>query len=130
MALLAHVEDLHDEDGVRYGDVALLVATNSAAQRWRAVLTRAGVPAMLLADYDAAPTEAVKVGTFERSKGLDFAHVLIPDADRADAGRTRAGRRKPAQAHAEHAELERRRLYVAMVRARDGLWLGTTKSFS
>jgi superfamily I DNA/RNA helicase len=77
---------------------------------------------MLLADYDGARQEAVKVGTFERSKALEFAHVLIPDSDDVP------GPRRPHEsdeAYTERAERERRRLFVAHTRARDGLWLGT-----
>lgn len=123
-ALLSHLQELH-EQGVRYGDVAVLVPTNSAARHWRDVLRTAHVPVMLLADYDGTRQEAVKVGTFERSKALEFAHVLIPDSDAAP------GQRRPhesGEAYAERAERERRRLYVAHTRARDGLWLGASPS--
>ena len=78
---------------------------------------------MLLAEYDGTQQDAVKVGTFERSKALEFAHVLIPDSD------TYPGPPRPHEsgdAYAERCDQERKRLHVGHTRARDGLWLGTT----
>ena len=122
MALLGYLTDLHEARGARYGDAAILVPTNADARSWTAVLTRAGLPAVLLTDYDGRTIDAVKVGTFERAKGLDFAHVLIPDRDRIPAPRRP---NESDDAHAERAHLDRRRLFVAMTRARDTLWLAT-----
>lgn len=48
-ALLTHLADLRC-DGVRYGDVAVLVPTNTAAGGWVRGPRDAGLPAMLLAD--------------------------------------------------------------------------------
>jgi superfamily I DNA/RNA helicase len=132
-ALLAHLDDLTTTENARHGDTAVLVASNDEARRWHRVLTTAGIPAILLTDYDGRTIDAVKIGTFERGKGLDFAHVLIPDQDHTPAPLhpcTPAPRRhhESVDAHAERAHLERRRLYVAIVRARDTLWLGTTAS--
>ncbi len=122
MALLEHLTTLHDSAGARFGDIAILVPTNAAARTWQTVLTRAAIPAILLIDYDGRTVDAVKVGTFERGKGLDFTHVLVPDRDLVPAPR-RA--HESDEAYAERARLERRRLYVAMIRARDTLWLAT-----
>jgi hypothetical protein len=124
-SLLARVEALRERHGVRLGDVAVLVSTNAAARTWRSVLDAAGVPAMLLTDYDGRTVDAVKVGTFERGKGLEFAHVLIPDSDRIPAPRRAY---ESDEAYAERAARERRRRFVGMVRARDGLWLGLRES--
>jgi hypothetical protein len=124
-ALLAHLENLTTTHHARHGDAAILVATNAEARRWHRTLTTAGIPAILLTDYDGRTVDAVKIGTFERGKGLDFAHVLIPDHDHIPAPRRR---HESDEAYAERADLERRRLYVAIVRARDTLWLGATAS--
>ncbi|HET9656639.1 MAG TPA: UvrD-helicase domain-containing protein [Kineosporiaceae bacterium] len=124
MALLQHLETLHDQHAARHGDTALLVATNRAVERWSQVLTRAGIPVVPLTHYDGHTVDAVKVGTFERGKGLDFAHVLIPDTDRTPDPRRR---HESDDAYTERARLERRRLYVGITRARDTLWLGTTQ---
>jgi superfamily I DNA/RNA helicase len=124
MALLQHLENLRHDQGARYGDTAVLVATNRAVDHWSRALRTAGVPTILLTDYDGRTTDSVKVGTFERGKGLDFAHVVIPDADRTPGPRRR---HESEDAYAERARLERRRFYVGITRARDTLWLGTTQ---
>ncbi|HEY6796409.1 MAG TPA: UvrD-helicase domain-containing protein [Kineosporiaceae bacterium] len=121
-ALLAHLKRLHAHC-VRYGDVAVLVLTNGAARRWRDRLAAGGVPVMLLADYDGRSADAVKVGTFDRAKALEFAHVLIPDSDAVPGPRRHY---ESDDAYAERRDLERTRLFVGCTRARDGLWLGTT----
>jgi hypothetical protein len=122
IALLARLDELAQARDARYGDIAILVPTNAAARRWHDVLEHTGLPSILLTDYDGRTVEAVKIGTFQRSKGLDFAHVLIPDRNRVPGPRHT---RESDAAHQERAILERRRLFVAMTRARDTLWLGT-----
>jgi superfamily I DNA/RNA helicase len=124
MALLAHLRTLRDDHSARFGDIALLTDTNRAADRWVGVLTRAGLPTLLLGDYGGRTVDAIKVGTFQRGKGLDFAHVLIPDADQIPGPRRSY---ESDDAYAERAGLERRRLYVGITRARDTLWLGSTQ---
>jgi Nuclease-related domain/AAA domain/UvrD-like helicase C-terminal domain len=122
-ALTAQVRDANEVEGVRLGDMAVLCPTNNAVSSWRRALERAGVPTLALADYSGRTTDAVKVGTFHRAKGLEFAFVLIPDRDRVPSPK------KPLEsedAFRERAQLERRQLFVAMTRARDGLWLGST----
>jgi superfamily I DNA/RNA helicase len=91
-AMTAHLEDLHRDGDVRYGDMAVLVPTNRAAERWQRALVRHRVPAILLKDYAGVPCDAVKVGTFHRAKGLEFAWVFIPARDRLPS---RDGRRNP-----------------------------------
>jgi superfamily I DNA/RNA helicase len=83
-------------------------------------LTDAGLPIIALEDYTGSPVEAAKVGTIKRAKGLEFKQVLIPDVSRAQTSVA-----TPAD-DAEHERwgLARRELYVAMTRARDGLWVG------
>jgi superfamily I DNA/RNA helicase len=61
------------------------------------------------------------VGTVKRAKGLEFKHVLVAHT----SPRLISG--QPAERDAaERVEVERRELYVAMTRARDGLWVGVT----
>jgi superfamily I DNA/RNA helicase len=86
------------------------------------VLRGAGIPVISLEKYAGYPRDQVKVGTFHRAKGLEFAHVFIPDRDRYPRARSP---RESGDAYRERVELERRVLFVAMTRARDGLWLGT-----
>jgi superfamily I DNA/RNA helicase len=126
-AMSSHIHELHDEDDdVRYGDMAVLVPTKSDAAHWHQVLMRKGVPAVLLKDYDGVPCEKVKVGTFHRAKGLEFAYVFIPDRDQFPHPRRPS---EPQDAYRERAERERRLIFVALTRARDGLWLGSRSDF-
>jgi hypothetical protein len=111
-------------DGERTRDVpAELAASTAEARRWYRTLAAAGISAILLTAYDGRTVDAVKIGTFERGKGLDFVHVLVPDHNHTPVLRRR---HESDEANAERAGLERRRLHVAIVRARDTLWLGTT----
>ncbi|WP_331766978.1 UvrD-helicase domain-containing protein [Embleya sp. NBC_00896] len=103
-----------------WADTAVLCPSRDEVTRCAELIERAGIPVCLLAEYDGHPTPGVKVGGYIRAKGLDFKHVLLPRYDRASPGPFRTG-----AAARERAELARRRLFVAMVRARDTLWLGS-----
>jgi hypothetical protein len=120
-ALCAHLTDTHASRNVRYGDTAVLVPTNAEADRWQRVLARNHIPTISLRDYDGTTHEAVKVGTYHRAKGIDFAHVCIPDRNHFPRRRQAY---ESADAHRERTHLERRQLYVALTRARDSLWIG------
>ena len=119
--MTAHMSDLHRDDDVRFGDMSLLVPSNAAAARWQQALVRRHIPAILLTDYVGVQEDAVKVGTFHRAKGLEFARVFIPDRDRYPAPQRPT---EPDDVYRERAERERRVLFVALTRARDGLCLG------
>jgi superfamily I DNA/RNA helicase len=118
-----HIRKLHDQDGVRFGDMAVLAPDNPTAARWRDVLAAGDIPVVPLVKYAGNPLDQVKVGTFHRAKGLEFAWVFVPDRDRYPRPRSP---RESGDAYRERTELERRILFVAMTRARDGLWLGTS----
>jgi hypothetical protein len=122
-AMCAYIRRLHAQDGVRYGDMAVLAPWKATAGRWLQVLDRNEIPALSLEEYSGMPCDQVKVGTFHRAKGLEFAYVFIPDRDRYPRARSP---RESGDAYRERVELERRVLFVAMTRARDGLWLGTS----
>jgi superfamily I DNA/RNA helicase len=66
------------------------------------------------------PTDAVKVGTIKRAKGLEFKQVLVVRTP----SRLLHALPNDHDADSERRELDRRELYVAMTRARDGLWVG------
>ena len=119
-----HIRELHDRDGVRYGDMAVLAPGNTVAARWRNVLADGEIPVIPLEEYTGTRRDQVKVGTFHRAKGLEFAQVFIPDRDRYPRPRSA---QESDDAYRERTELERRVLFVAMTRARDGLWLGSSR---
>jgi superfamily I DNA/RNA helicase len=102
------------------GDAAVLCASHQEVDRYHRMLTKAGIPVQRLENYDGTHTAACKLGTYHRVKGLEFKHVFLPRYDLAlrEAGVEGAS----AQ---ERGQLARRRLFVAMTRARDHIWLGT-----
>jgi hypothetical protein len=107
--------------GVHLGDIGILTHTNYAAGEVSKALAAAGLNSLELLAYDGKPVEAIKVGTIKRAKGLEFKQVLVV--------RTPPRLLEPAPisedtAETERRELDRRELYVAMTRARDGLWVG------
>jgi superfamily I DNA/RNA helicase len=104
------------------GSCAVLCERRSAANHWLAELRRAGLDAQDLDDYDFTPTASVKVGTIDRSKGLEFKHVFLPQWHHYT---TQAA--VPETPIADRAELLHRRAYVGVTRARDTVWRGTLK---
>ena len=118
-ALLWDVQALGDR-GVLWSEMALLCQTNDEVRDYARRLRAAGVPAVLLASAEVGESDGVRVGTWFRSKGMEFRHVFLPQVDRRTMLLTGAGE----LAQLEKAELLRRTLYVAITRARDTLWVG------
>ncbi|MFG3258110.1 UvrD-helicase domain-containing protein [Streptomyces sp. NPDC048172] len=77
---------------------------------YRELFHRAGIPVGPLHEYDGTPDDRIKLGTYVKAKGLDFKHVYLPRYDERLA-----------------EDLDRNRLFVAMTRARDSLWLGSVR---
>jgi hypothetical protein len=113
------------DTGVQYGDIGILALTTFGVRAAIASLQKANIPVLELTHFDGNPVDAVKVGTIKRAKGLEFNQVLLVQVPanllpgEHDLVATEEG------AAAEHTELQKRELYVAMTRARDGLWIGT-----
>jgi hypothetical protein len=119
--MVDHARSVLREVGTGLGDVGVLCVTRAGARRAADAFRGVGAPVVMLEDYDGSPVEALKVGTIKRAKGLEFKQVLLPDV--------RAHQIGDAQPPTDGAERERwerlrRELYVAMTRARDGLWVG------
>ena len=93
--------------------VGLLVPTNRLADSWRHELKAAGIVTCDLLEYKGRPLAGVKVGTYNRAKGLEFARVLLPNL-------SRFGLRVEAD-KLDEVILRGSQLYVAMTRARDRL---------
>jgi hypothetical protein len=109
------------EVGTGLGDVGVLCVSRAGARRAAKALRHVGAPVVLLEDYDGRPVDALKVGTIKRAKGLEFKQVLLPDVRAHQIGDAEPPR---DGAERERWERLRRELYVAMTRARDGLWVG------
>ncbi|MEU8583964.1 nuclease-related domain-containing DEAD/DEAH box helicase [Streptomyces abikoensis] len=102
-------------------DSAVLCPTRRETEHYQRLLARAGIPQCSLERYDGRPVPGVKIGGYRRAKGLEFKHVYLP-------GHTTAGSPEPLEEDGialEREELGRARLFVAMTRARDTLWLGS-----
>ena len=119
-AMVRRVRSVAREIGTGVGDVAVLCITRRAAMDATAALLSAGFPVVNLEEYSGVPIEAVKVGTIKRAKGLEFKQVLIPDIRREHT----VTQPPIDETERERWDLTRRELYVAMTRARDGLWVG------
>jgi len=121
LAMVVRASAVVREVGTRPGDVGVLCISKRAAERAAVVLREAGAPVVMLTDYDGAPVDAIKVGTIKRAKGLEFKQVLLPEVRAGELG---AAMPPGDPSERERWELRRRELYVAMTRARDGLWVG------
>ena len=75
-----------------------------------------GVRTVLLDQYVGTPTPGAKVGTYSRSKGLEFVRVFLPDVAEGKFPTV------PLDQTDEYL-LQASRLYVAMARARDQLFI-------
>jgi len=112
-----------DSDGATsFGDIGVLALYTWHATEAADALAEAGIPTIQLEKYDGHPVNAVKVGTIKRAKGLEFKEVLVvrtpPHLVQTDLDP------REDDAALERRDLQRRELYVAMTRARDGLWVG------
>ena len=136
-AIVQEIRKLVDNEGVTHESIGVLMRSNHDAERAGEWLSDKGIPcAMLRAMRAGALGDGVRVGTFDRSKGLEFRAVLIPrlgasvfplkDADRS-LQRTIPGFpsrvREPTDEEREARQLELDRLYVGMTRATERLFL-------
>lgn len=121
-AMLDRIRKVSCEIGTGLGDVAVLCTTRRAARQVTTALAGASIPTISLEDYSGSPVDAVKVGTIKRAKGLEFKQVLIPDVPHAQT----LGIPPADEAEHERWDLSHRELYVAMTRARDGLWVAVS----
>jgi hypothetical protein len=120
-ALIRQIEEAVLRLAIAHGDMAVLVRTRRELEHYARVLARAGLPHVDLMDYDGRTSDAVKIGTFKRAKGLEFKFVLLPGLEE---GPPQPWAGECGDSYRERVERERRELYVGMTRARDGLWLG------
>jgi len=118
-SLVAQVRRILRETDAGLGDIAVLALTHYAVRDAGRALAAAGYPTVDLAEYAGKPADAIKIGTIKRSKGLEFAHVLV-----ARTPRDLLDGSASSVPDVERRQLARRELYVAMTRARDGLWVG------
>lgn len=121
-ALLTSLQNL--PPGAR-ADTALLCPSMRAITHYQRLLDRAGIPVCLLEHYDGHPTDAVKLGSYRRAKGLEFKRVYLPAQDTPPPNGTPPPDAQASETGRERDELLRSQRFVAMTRARDVLWLGS-----
>ncbi|MFP7834894.1 UvrD-helicase domain-containing protein [Marisediminicola sp. LYQ134] len=119
-ALVAHVVELL-RTGCAPGDIGVLAPHTWATRDIRKALELADIATIDLLNYRGAVDDKVKVGTIKRAKGLEFKQVLVA---RTPAALLDDSSVALDSSEGERRELDRRELYVAMTRARDGLWVG------
>lgn len=118
----SQIEQLVATGALKHGDIAVCVTTNRQVEQALAVFDAAGVPSQDLAKYAGLPNDLVKVGTHFRAKGLEFKVVFLPALGAADFPRPPVAGQDPLE-YDEQASLAISQLFVAMTRARDGLFL-------
>jgi superfamily I DNA/RNA helicase len=107
--LVGELRDSDDQDSV-----AILLPTNARVDDWDARLRIAGITHVRLEHYSGRPLPGVKIGTYARSKGLEFKQVFLPGlADHLFPWGSRDD--------VDGILLQGSMLYVAMSRARDEL---------
>lgn len=121
-ALAYEIHQLLDR-GIEPRAVAVLCQTNRGAQEYARRLASAGIETVQLSAPGYAAVDAVRIGTWSRSKGMEFPHVFLPQANKPSALLTGAGE----GAFQEKQALLKRQQYVAMTRARDTLWVGNLR---
>lgn len=121
--LVLAISEAAERPEVNPGDIAVLVPTNRLVDHYASMVASLGYSTLKLEKYDGTPTQQVKVGTYKRAKGLEFKYVLLPRLEPETVGEVQR-HNEDEQTHQERIDLLRRQLYVAMTRARDGLWCG------
>jgi len=109
-------------DELGFGDFGVFAPKNDQVQKVSRALAQAGVPRTGLDRWSGESSASVKVGTFHRAKGLEFKVVFVLDVSQNRFPSPR-WRQQSDEEHQERRTLEISSLFVAMTRARDGLFL-------
>ena len=116
------IERLCDAGALSPGDIAVCAPSNRLVKKALAGLEAAGLRCQNLSDFTGESNERVKVGTFHRSKGLEFKVVFLLDLSAGSFPFSPSRGQSDAE-HSDQRELQISMLFVAMTRARDGLYL-------
>ncbi|WP_243882960.1 nuclease-related domain-containing DEAD/DEAH box helicase [Cellulomonas dongxiuzhuiae] len=120
--MVLRVHEVVAEVGTNFGDVGVLSLSRRGVEAATEALKKAGVPVVNLEKYDGVPVNRVKVGTIKRAKGLEFKQVLVVDLV---ASWITEKAEELDDVDRERRDFRLRELYVAMTRARDGLWVAS-----
>ena len=138
-AVADKIAELVREQGFAHETIGVLTRSNNDSDKIKKWLDEQWeIPCASLRDMrgDGALGSGVRVGTFDRSKGLEFRAVLIPrlgssvfpkaeDEDEAQSAipRIRDAPAEPTEEQREARQLDLDRLYVGMTRAKERLYL-------
>lgn len=114
------------DDGVDPSSIAILTRSEAARDQFVRALGERNVPARALENKSFA-SDHVQVLTMHRSKGMEFARVVLAGVDDAHVPSAATLKSVPEEERAEALLRERSLLYVAASRARDALvvtWSG------
>jgi superfamily I DNA/RNA helicase len=110
--------------GQGVGDILVAVPTNTKAKLVLSALKTHDISATELSAYSGRTQDAVKVGTYARSKGLEFKSVILPFLSEDEFPRKWPPGQRPDE-RAEERQLGLSWLFVAMTRARDALFISS-----
>ena len=116
------IRQLQDTAAFNAGDTCVCAPTNKRADWASKTLTAHGLPCQSLADFDGQSNSRVKFGTFHRAKGLEFKVVFLVGLSEGEFPSRQSPRQSPAE-YDERRALQISELFVAMTRARDGLFI-------
>ncbi len=136
-ALFKEVERLRNYEGIPYAHMAILTVYNDRVRDIACAFCKRSIPVVLLEKLGkVGAAEGIRIGTFDRGKGLEFEAVLIPRLGQSIFPRLPDGAdQQPtldfgpqSQVPTDEGEEEARqfeldRLYVGMTRARKWLLL-------
>ncbi len=139
VAIRDRIRTLVDKEGFKHEEIGVVTRQNEAVDRLLEWMDRHLIPCVNLKDLkkNGSLGPGVRVGTFDRAKGMEFRAVFIPrlgkslfpinadkDGPEQLAISTSEGEPMPtAEEEAEQRQLNLDRLYVAMTRAKEILYL-------
>ena len=139
--LLEQINYLVENEGFRHNEIGVFLLRNDDAEELIKFLMRQKIPCVNLKDLlSGSLGDGIRVGTFDRAKGMTYRAVFIPRMGESQFpfGQEPNGSEKRAQTalqlpgnesvlpneeNQEERQLKLDRLYVAMTRARDRLYL-------
>ncbi len=119
---------LHEQNrAIGLGDIGVFAFAKDSVDRAFSLLEAVGLPCQRLDWFLGHSTNAIKVGTFHRAKGLEFKVVFLLDISDGAFPRTRKFNQTEAE-YEEQKTLDISLLFVAMTRARDMLFVLCSKN--
>jgi superfamily I DNA/RNA helicase len=108
--------------------IGIIAHSHKKLERLKEILDTKGFPVYLVKEENAdIISPGVKLITYQSSKGLEFDHVIITDLKK---GKLPYKAPSPGEDEEEFMSRERKKLYVAMTRAKKTLLLAAQKEYS